>query len=126
MVKWVVIAIVILGGIGIAYEIWNQNSSVDLSNYTNRDSVVIETNAWEPYLNIPEGDTESIFEVTWDQKYGATKTSFCMIVFRNEQAKQYKLVAPWLDGVIIEYQNTNDIKFNKVLRKDAPNYKNSK
>jgi uncharacterized protein YxeA len=122
MKKWIAIIIVALAVVGIAYAIWEHNSSNVFSNYTTQDTVVVETNPWQPYLSVPVGDTESVYEVVWDQKYGTTKTSYCMVVFRNERSKQYKLIAPWLDGIIIEYQNTNDIKFNKVLRKDVPNY----
>jgi len=123
MKKWIAIVIVALAGVGIVYVIWDHNSSNVFSNYSIQDTAIVETNPWEPYLSIPVGDTESVYEVTWDQKYGSTKTYFCMAVFRNEHSKQYKLISPWLDGIIIEYQNTNDIKFNKVLKKDVPDYK---
>jgi len=126
MIKWVVIAVVILGGIGIAYEIWNQNSSNGLVGYTSRDSVVIDINPWKSYMSIPVIDTDGIYEVTWAQKYGDTKTIYCMNIFRNEIAKEYKLVAPWLNALIIEDQNANDIKINKVSKKDAPDYSKNK
>lgn len=126
MKKWIAYVIVALGVVGVVYVIWDQNSSVNLSNYTVRDTTVIEANPWKPYRNIPEGDTENIYEVSWDQKYGVTKKKYCTAVFRNEQSKQYKLIAPWLDDQIIEYQNTNDIIFTKVLKRDVPEYRVSK
>lgn len=121
-VNWVAYVIVALGVVGIIYTIWNANSTNPFGNYAVRDTAVVETNHWKPYISISNDDTCSVYEVLWDQKYGATKKSYCMVVFRNESAKQYKLIAPWLDGLIIEYQNTNDIKFNKVLKENAPNY----
>lgn len=126
MKKWVVIVVVALGVVGIAYEIWNQNSSNGLVGYTSRDSLVIDMNPWKSYVSIPVNDTENLYEVTWAQKYGDTKTMYCMSVFRNESAKEYKLVAPWLNALVIEDQNANDIKITKVSKKDAPNYSNSK
>jgi hypothetical protein len=52
--------------------------------------------------------------------------NYCMSVFKNESAKEHKLVAPWLNALIIEDQNANDIKITKVSKKDAPNYSNGK
>lgn len=123
-IKWIAYVIVALGVVGIAYTIWDQNSSNPLVGYVERDSTVIEENSWRPYLSISDKSNDEIYEVVWDQKYGVTKTMYCVVVFRNESAKQYKLIAPWLDGAIIEYQNTNDIKFKKVLKSNVPGYDN--
>lgn len=119
LVAYVIIA---LGVVGIIYTIWDQNSSNPLVGYVERDSTVIEENTWKPYLSISDKSNDEVFEVTWDQKYGVTKKQYCMVVFRNESIRQYKLIAPWLDGAIIEYQNTNDIKFKKVLKSNVPGY----
>lgn len=123
MKKWVAIVIVALGVVGVAYVIWSSNSPNYFGNFSTRDTLIVDTNPWKPSLSIPTGDTENVYEVTWDQKYGATKKSYCVAVFQNEKSRQYKLIAPWLDGLVIEYQNTNNIKFNKVSKKDVPNYK---
>lgn len=123
-IKWIAYVIVALGVVGIAYTIWDQNSSNPLVGYVERDSTVIEENSWRPYLSISDKSNDEIYEVVWDQKYGVTKTMYCVVVFRNESIKQYKLIAPWLDGAIIEYQNTNDIKFKKVLKSNVPGYDN--
>lgn len=119
LVAYVIIA---LGVVGIIYTIWDQNSSNPLVGYVERDSTVIEENTWKPYLSISDKSNDEVFEVSWDQKYGVTKKQYCMVVFRNESIRQYKLIAPWLDGAIIEYQNTNDIKFKKVRKNDVPGY----
>lgn len=123
-IKWIAYVIVALGVVGIAYTIWDQNSSNPLVGYVERDSTVVEENSWRPYLSISDKSNDEIYEVVWDQKYGVTKTMYCVVVFRNESIKQYKLIAPWLDGAIIEYQNTNDIKFKKVLKSNVPGYDN--
>lgn len=119
LVAYVIIA---LGVVGIIYTIWDQNSSNPLVGYVERDSTVIEENTWKPYLSISDKSNDEVFEVSWDQKYGVTKKQYCMVVFRNESIRQYKLIAPWLDGAIIEYQNTNDIKFKKVRKNNVPGY----
>lgn len=121
-IKLVAYVIIALGVVGIIYTIWDQNSSNPLVGYVERDSTVIEENTWKPYLSISDKSNDEVFEVTWDQKYGVTKKQYCMVVFRNESIRQYKLIAPWLDGAIIEYQNTNDIKFKKVLKSNVPGY----
>lgn len=121
--KLIAIIIVVLGVVGIIYEIWSVNSSNHLGNFTVQDTLVVDTNPWKPYISIPEGDTGTIYEVIWDQKYGATKTAYCLAIFRNESAKQYKLIAPWISGIVIEDQNTNNIKFNKIPKSNVPSYK---
>lgn len=98
LVAYVIIA---LGVVGIIYTIWDQNSSNPLVGYVERDSTVIEENTWKPYLSISDKSNDEVFEVSWDQKYGVTKKQYCMVVFRNESIRQYKLIAPWLDGAII-------------------------
>ena len=123
-IKLIAYVIIALGVVGIIYTIWDQNSSNPLVGYVERDSTVIEENTWKPYLSISDKRNDEVFEVTWDQKYGVTKKQYCMVVFRNESIRQYKLIAPWLDGSIIEYQNTNDIKFKKVRKNDVPGYDN--
>jgi hypothetical protein len=126
MLKWIAIAVVVLGAACIAFEIWNQNSSNGLVGYTSIDSTVIDMNPWKAYMSIPVSDTDDIYEVTWAQKYGDTKVVYCTCIFRNEVSKEYKLVAPWLNALIIEDQNANDIKINKVSKKDAPDYSKNK
>ena len=114
--KWIAFVIVALGVVGIVYVIWDHNSSNVLGNYTNLDTAVVETNPWKPYISVSEKDTGIVIEVIWDQKYGATKKSYCMAVFQNEKTRQYRLIAPWMKSITIECQNMNDIKFNKVCR----------
>ena len=121
--KWIAIVIVALGVVGIIYEIRNNNSSNHLGNFTVQDTLIVDTNPWKPYLSISSEDTGNVYEVVWDQKYGATKKMYCMAVFRNDQTKQYKLIAPWLTGIIIEEQNTNNIRFNRVEINAVPEYR---
>lgn len=121
-IKLIAYVLIALGVVGIIYTIWDQNTSNPLVGYVDRDSTVVVTNDWKPYLSISDKSEDEIYEVIWDQKYGVTKKQYCVVVFRNESAKQYKLIAPWLDGAIIEYQNTNDIKFKKVRKNDVPGY----
>jgi hypothetical protein len=126
MKKWIGIVIIALGVVGIAYVIWDSNSSINLAGYSVRDTVAIEENVWKLYRSIPIGDTDEVYEVIWDQKYGATKKCYCTVVFRNERSNEYKLVAPWLDDLVIEKQNTDDISFDKVFKKDVPDYRTYK
>ena len=124
--KWVAIVIVALGAVGIGYEIWSHNSNNHLGSYDTLDTSEVETNPWQPYKYLTESDSDYVFEVIWDQKYGATKTAYCKAIFKNIKTNQYELIAPWLNSVTIEAQNTNDLKINKVLKKDVPDYQTFK
>jgi len=126
MKKWVVIGIVVLGVLGIGYEIWNQSYSNGLVNFTSRDSSSTEVSPWILFNSISADDTDGLYEVIWDQKYGTTKKVYCKAIFKNDKTNQFKLIAPWLEALIIESQNTNDMKINKVSKKDAPDYSNNK
>jgi len=123
---WIAIVIVALGIIAIGYEILKNSSPSIPSNYKTSDTLKVEINPWVPYLSISEEDTVNIYEVIWDQKYGATKTAYCMVIFKNDKLRQYKLIAPWINSIVIEGQNINDIKITKVLKKDVSDYKEYK
>lgn len=119
MRNWLII-ILILIFLFILYKKKEQNQSVNLTTYKNVDSLQVENNPWELLLNIEPKDTLHVYKVVWDQKYGATKISYCMAVFENKETKQYKLIAPWINTIIIEKQNINNIDFNKIERKSMP------
>lgn len=118
MKKWIIVSsiIVALAIIAIVYEIWRNTSPVNLTSYSTIDSVKIEANPWQPYLSIPIDDTENVYEVIWSQKYGSARICYCKAIFINEKMRQYKMIAPWRAGIIVEYANTNDIAFNKVSK----------
>lgn len=127
MKKWIFIGIVALGVIGIGYVIWDYNRpSIRLDNIE-PDSIVISPNPWQEYISIPAEDTGKVFEVTWDQKYGATRREFCRAIFKNDKSMQYKLVAPWITSIIIQLSNTNNIKIVKINKNEIPkNYSSEK
>lgn len=78
MKKWISIGIVALGVIGIVYVIWSSNRPLSgLNNYSEPDLILISPNPWQEYISIPIEDTLKVFEVTWDQKYGATRKEYC-------------------------------------------------
>lgn len=125
-VKWVAIVIVALGVIGIAYEIWSNNTNNGLVGFSTRDTITVEANPWIPHVAIPVEDSDSLYEVTWDQKYGATKIAYCKCIFRNEKTGDYRLIAPWTSFITIEAQNTNNVKVVKVSKVDVPDYQTCK
>jgi len=112
MRNWLFILILIV--LFILYKKKEHNQSVNLTTYTAVDSLQIEKNPWELLTSIEPEDTNNIFKVVWDQKYGITKTSYCLAIFENVEQDQYKLIAPWLNTVIIEKQNIININFYKV------------
>jgi hypothetical protein len=119
MRKWLVIILIFIF-IFIVYKKKKQDQSVNLTTYKNIDSLQIENNPWELLLNIEPKDSIHIYKVIWDQKYGATKINYCMAIFENKKAKQYKLIAPWFNSIIIEGQNISNINFEKIEKKSMP------
>ncbi len=49
--------------------------------------------------------------VSWQEKYGASKSVLCKAIFRN--SKQYKLVSPE-NTIVLERSNINSIECKKV------------
>jgi len=119
MKKWLII-ISILIFLFIMHKKKEQNQFVNLTTYKNIDSLQIEDNPWELLLNIEPSDTLHVYKVVWDQKYGATKINYCRAIFENKKAKQYKLIAPWFNSIIIEGQNINNIDFKKIEKRSMP------
>ncbi len=88
------------------------NSGINLTNLHVSEDKKIEVNEWEPIKTAGE---DELVKVVWDQKYGATKTENCKVVFENKKKKLYKLIAPGLE-VVIERSNINDISF-EIIKK---------
>lgn len=104
----------------IIFVTWNANRGTNLTNLHVTEDQKIEKNEWEEHKFILVDDSVHVYKVTWDQKYGVTRTEYCKAAFRNDKQKQYKLVAPWLDEKIIERVNMNDIRFDKILLDSIP------
>lgn len=100
----------------------DHDKSVNLTTYNTIDTLKIEESPWKVLSCIKSNDSVYVYKVTWDQKYGVTKTAYCMAIFKNESTNEYKLIAPWLNTVLIEKQNINDIDIAKVEKKSMPDY----
>jgi hypothetical protein len=90
--------------------------SVNAEEYNNRcDNVTSEVfkNKWE--LLLSANDSESI-KIEIKEKYGTDKTYYGKAIFFN--GKQYKIVAPWFDNILINLDNITDIKTMKISIKD--------
>jgi hypothetical protein len=121
MKKWIPVILGVAIVILIGYTIWEANRPVYFGpNMHVIDEPKIDTNAWQPYKNISPDDTGHVYRVLWSQKYGMVQAAYCVVVFRNDKEKQYKLVAPWLDGLEIERANMDDIKFDKISKDSVP------
>jgi len=124
MKKWVIVAVgitVVVAAIAVVCTICNNGQNI----YIGPDGKQIaepkiEENAWQPYKAIDILDSTHIYKVSWTQKYGAVQTVYCRAAFRNDKEKQYRLIAPWLDGVDIERPNMDDIQFDRVLISSLP------
>jgi len=119
--KWIAIVTAIIAAAAIGYVIWEVNQPVYMGPGTKAvEEPKIEPNEWQPYKSIDPSDSTHVYKVTWSQKYGATQVMYCKVVFRNDKEKQYRLVAPWLNGLDIERQNMDDIQFNVISRDNVP------
>ncbi len=65
-------------------------------------------------------DAESnCLKVVYREKYGAEIITYCMVLFRNDKTKQYKMVAPWLKSKIVEMSNITGIEVYEVSKSEA-------
>ena len=123
----------------IILTIWNHNSNNYLSKYVSKLDIKnekLETNRKKKYELVKNKNSKledndwiehkiagpgQIIKVSWDQKYGITKTTYCKIVFSNKTQKTYKLIAPWITNeFIIERNNIYNIsttKYPKIQNK---------
>lgn len=117
----IILATLAVLGAGIGFLICDANRpGVNLKGYKAADTTEIVQNEWE--LHKSAGDEEALV-VQWDQKYGATKTVYCKVIFYSKKTKQFKLVGKWMETVLIEASNTNDLKITKIPVDSIPEVK---
>lgn len=58
-------------------------------------------------------------KVVYREKYGSEIVTYCMVLFRNDTTKQYKMIAPWLKGKIVEMSNITGIEVYEVSKSEA-------
>jgi hypothetical protein len=73
---------------------------------------LVKEGEWCPYKYIVDNDTNYVYEVIWQEKYGYQKREYTRVIFRNKEG-DYKLIAPWKEMEIV-YSNINDIQFKVV------------
>jgi hypothetical protein len=79
------------------------------------ESSVIDTPDWivENQVSDP---SKYVLQVIYREKYGAEKTIYCMVLFRNDKTRQYKAVAPWLKDVVVQMENITGKEATEVLK----------
>ena len=98
--------------IGTIY-ICNNPNNITLIDLNSPKDSIIQINPWQPYKSIQ--DTNYIYRVTWQEKYGNEKTQLAMVIFKNTKTNDYKLVAPNIDTEILS-SNLNTIDFIKIKK----------
>lgn len=84
----------------------------------NPDNTNIDAVEW--IVENQSKDTDkNCLKVIYREKYGAELVVYCMVLFRNDKTKQYKMVAPWLTNKIIEMSNVTGIEVNEVPKTEA-------
>jgi hypothetical protein len=116
MLKKVLIAtglIVLIVGIVIVYN-WN-NFPTTVSIFEKKE----EQNPWSPIVFITVNDSDQVVKIVYQEKYGLEKVEYCMAVFSSKE--EYKCVAPWLGDLILQKQNLNSFKTQKVPKTEMKN-----
>ena len=90
----------------------NDTPSKDSVIYTNNKSE-LEDNVWLAIYKV-NSDKDTLV-VEYKDEIGLSKEVIkCKIVF--ESKSQYKFVAPWIDGEIVEKSNTFNLKVKHTVR----------
>lgn len=83
----------------------NDNSQIDMSEW------VVENQVHDAENNC--------LKVVYREKYGIEIITYCMVLFRNDTTKQYKMIASWLKGKIVEMSNITGIEVYEVSKNEA-------
>lgn len=98
----------------LGYVICNYNQDI-IGTLSHQEEEVTESPEWVEVTAIAVTDTNNVIRVTWDQKYGRTKTEYCRAIFVNKKDRKIKLVSPWIT-TFIEEANINDLTLERVSK----------
>lgn len=113
-----IISVLFVIAIGIAVTIVFNRSSYLPSGWTLYENKKVEI-GWKPYKFIKDNDTNYVYRVVWQEKYGLNRIEYTRAVFRNQKG-DYKLLAPWKE-VEINYSNVNHIEFKVIPTRKMDN-----
>lgn len=114
--KIVIIVVIVLGAAGVGYEIYRDNLPGFLGKIQAKEEVIPE-NDWKVIISAK--DSDQVVEIIYDQKYGSRIIEYGKVLFENSKEKQYKIVAPWIEGgILVERNNINNIAY-KIVSKDS-------
>lgn len=82
------------------------------------DNSQIDTPEWIVENQVHDVQNNCL-KVIYREKYGLEIVTNCMVLFRNDKTKQYKMVAPWLNQKIVEMSNITGIEVYEVSKIDA-------
>lgn len=92
------------------------NKGFNISNFVKQEEKEIDKNDWE---NIKSTNKDEVLKVRWSEKYGMRRIEYCKVVFYNRKDGLIKLVAPWLDMIIVK-ANTYDIEYKRISIDSIP------
>lgn len=78
----------------------------------------IDKQEWIVENQINDTDNNCL-KVIYREKYGAEIITYCMVLFRNDKTKQYKMIAPWLKSKIVEMSNITGIEVYEVSKSEV-------
>ena len=71
-----------------------------------RHSTQIDSNEWKLISSIPPKDTSNVLFLVYKDEVGFSLNDvYCMAIFENKKGTEYKLVAPWLNSMIVQKSN---------------------
>jgi len=100
----------------VAITIYQNWPAINLMNLKMQDEVKIEPNDWQVVQSIDLNDSLRVIKVVYQEKYGSERIVFCNAIFENKKTSEYKCIAPWLEGLVLEKSNVNAITYNKVTK----------
>ena len=81
-----------------------QNYTLQMNFYKN--STRVDSVDWVLINYIPPTDTDDVLMYSFIDEMGFSNNSiYCMAVFENSRKTEYKLVAPWLNSMIVQKSN---------------------
>lgn len=86
-----------------APSIVNKDSIYAMNFY--RDHTNVVPYEWKLISSIPPKDTSNVLVVVYKDEMSTFNEVYCMAVFENSKGTEYKLVAPWLNNMIIQKSN---------------------
>lgn len=125
----VIILVVLLIGCNNKEKIKEVNiPTIEMPLYVfNSGKTEIEKNDWEPSNFIHSDSSSYVLRIDLKEKYDGYYHIYCKALFSNQKTRQFKLIAPWIEDIVIDWSLTTSktaVKIHKdsLDREDIKSY----